>query len=203
MPSNSSQSDAQQGGTAGSGPFIIENGVAYLRAPFTLASAAGPTPPYVVIDGTPYVVVPAPVPGSTPVTPTVPVSPANPVADANRVAQADTTVPSPPMTATPATLGFPSVPGQFYPMPYPASPMPDPQTAAPADPVSAALGAVLDSVTAPAQQLPAPSWAAVAVFALVLGAVITFIVLGIEAGAALGVLALLGMVAAYIRRGLA
>ncbi|MFJ3981305.1 hypothetical protein [Streptomyces fungicidicus] len=194
MPSNSSQSDAQQGGAAESGPFIIENGVAYLRAPFTLASAAGPTPPYVVIDGTPYVVVPAPVPGSTPVTPTVPVSPAN------RAAQADTTVPSPPMTAT---LGFPSVPGQFYPMPYPASPMPDPQTAAPADPVSAALGAVLDSVTAPAQQLPAPSWAAVAVFALILGAVITFIVLGIEAGAALGVLALLGMVAAYIRRGLA
>ncbi|MFJ4895947.1 hypothetical protein ACIP5U_39090 [Streptomyces sp. NPDC088788] len=199
MTSNSSKPDAQQGGAAASGPFIIENNVAYLRASFSLAPTAGPIPPYVVIDGTPYLVVQSPVPSSTSTAPTVPVSPANLAAPAGQAPQAEAAVSAEGSTATPADLRFPFVPGQFHPM----LPVPDPQTALPADPMSAALNGVISNVTPPSGQLPPPSWAAVTVFTLLLGAVITFTVLGIEVGVALGTLALVGMVAGYTRRVLA
>lgn len=203
MTINPFRANTEQDGAAESGPFIIENGVAYLRAPFTLASTAAGAPAYVVIDGIPYIVVSAPVPGSTPVTPTVPVSPANPVSPVNQAAQTEGAVPAQPVSAAPVTPVNPSEQGQGYPMPNPALPVSVPQTAAPADPMTAALKAVLDNAAVPGHQLPAPSWAAVAIFALVLSAVITFIVLGIEIGAALGALALIGMMAGYIRRNLA
>ncbi|GAA2523666.1 hypothetical protein [Streptomyces longisporus] len=58
------------------------------------------------------------------------------------------------------------------------------------------------STTATPGQLPAPSWQAVTIYALLLGALFAFMFVGVEAGTALGLFALVGIIADQIRRSL-
>ncbi|MGW6793843.1 hypothetical protein [Streptomyces chartreusis] len=193
-----------ENGSTPSEPIIMING-----KPYGPVSAPDPAaaPLHVSIDGMPYVIQPT----DNAVPPVPPAAPASPAGASAPAAPAGSTFSSVP----------PSLPGQFAPYAYPSAAAPpatafpampvmppivpspaDTQPAGSADPMSAALDAVLSTAAAPTRQFPAPSWQAVTLFALVLAATVTFVICGIEIGTALGVLALISIIAAHARRGL-
>ncbi|MGY5118350.1 hypothetical protein ACWC2H_21200 [Streptomyces sp. 900105755] len=192
-----------ENGSSSNEPVIIVNGKTY--GPVNAAPAAAPAPLSVIIDGTPYVLQGTSFPAAPVVAQEVPVTPEVPAAPTGSTfSPVPPTVPGQVNTYLNHTATTPAVPPVPMVAPPTALPVgtPGTQPVSPADPMSAALDAVLAGAAAPTRQFPAPSWAAVAVFALVLGAFITFVICGIEVGAALGALALIGMIAAHIRRGL-
>ncbi|MGQ4434339.1 hypothetical protein [Streptomyces sp. SAS_260] len=162
------------------------------------ASTAAPAPALASASASAEPTAPAVAAGTTfsPVTPTAAPPHSNavsPYATAGDLNFTYTTAATPPIPSGTAAFAYPSA---TFPAPYPTVPVlptqPDSRVAAPAS-----------TSGSPAQhQLPAPSWQAVMIFALLLGALIAFVFVGVEAGTALGLLALIGLIAGTVRRNL-